>query len=267
MQMTQRTVVCVSCALGLLFTAVASAAPDNADALHRLIGAYPEFLVPTGEPNTVVWKDGTEMPFDDGVRKAGFEDLLNRASLKDQMAMPYPRSWPSGAPNVNVDPGRVRNEPFFRKMYGESAEEVQSNLVSVAWFGGESVAFTRVNGAADALRRVREALDKESAEVQRYVSKPVGTFHWRTIAGTKRLSMHSFGLAIDFQLPQKVHRYWKWDVSTPGEQPAYPATILDDATLRQVVEVFERHGFIWGGKWFHYDTMHFEYRPELIHQG
>ena len=31
-----------------------------------------------------------------------------------------------------------------------------------------------------------------------------------------------------------------------------------------VVEIFERHGFIWGGKWFHYDTMHFEYRPELL---
>jgi hypothetical protein len=30
------------------------------------------------------------------------------------------------------------------------------------------------------------------------------------------------------------------------------------------VEIFERHGFIWGGKWFHYDTMHFEYRPEML---
>jgi hypothetical protein len=30
------------------------------------------------------------------------------------------------------------------------------------------------------------------------------------------------------------------------------------------VDIFERHGFIWGGKWAHYDTMHFEYRPELL---
>jgi hypothetical protein len=29
-------------------------------------------------------------------------------------------------------------------------------------------------------------------------------------------------------------------------------------------EIFERHGFIWGAKWFHVDSMHFEYRPELI---
>jgi hypothetical protein len=28
--------------------------------------------------------------------------------------------------------------------------------------------------------------------------------------------------------------------------------------------VFEAERFIWGGKWYHYDTMHFEYRPELF---
>ena len=28
--------------------------------------------------------------------------------------------------------------------------------------------------------------------------------------------------------------------------------------------LFERYGFIWGGRWYHYDTMHFEYRPELL---
>ena len=32
----------------------------------------------------------------------------------------------------------------------------------------------------------------------------------------------------------------------------------------EIVDIFERHGFIWGGKWYHYDTMHFEYRPELL---
>ena len=32
----------------------------------------------------------------------------------------------------------------------------------------------------------------------------------------------------------------------------------------ETVRIFEAHGFIWGGKWYHSDTMHFEYRPELI---
>jgi D-alanyl-D-alanine carboxypeptidase len=32
----------------------------------------------------------------------------------------------------------------------------------------------------------------------------------------------------------------------------------------EIVRIFEAHGFIGGGKWYYYDTMHFEYRPELI---
>jgi peptidoglycan LD-endopeptidase CwlK len=32
----------------------------------------------------------------------------------------------------------------------------------------------------------------------------------------------------------------------------------------EIVKIFEANGFIWGGKWWHYDTMHFEYRPELL---
>src|SRR5690242_16362928 len=35
-------------------------------------------------------------------------------------------------------------------------------------------------------------------------------------------------------------------------------------TFRLRLYEFEQHGFIWGGRWAHYDTMHFEYRPELL---
>jgi hypothetical protein len=31
-----------------------------------------------------------------------------------------------------------------------------------------------------------------------------------------------------------------------------------------VIRIFEEEGFIWGGKWAMYDTMHFEYHPELL---
>jgi len=31
-----------------------------------------------------------------------------------------------------------------------------------------------------------------------------------------------------------------------------------------VIDIFEKEGFIWGGKWTVWDNMHFEYRPELI---
>ena len=34
----------------------------------------------------------------------------------------------------------------------------------------------------------------------------------------------------------------------------------------EIIRVFEKHGFIWGGRWYHYDTMHFEYRPEFLNK-
>ena len=53
---------------------------------------------------------------------------------------------------------------------------------------------------------------------------------------------------------------WKWvKPDADGKRPYRNRFPLE------VVEVFERHGFIWGGKWAHFDTMHFEYRPELLH--
>ena len=33
---------------------------------------------------------------------------------------------------------------------------------------------------------------------------------------------------------------------------------------KAVVDIFEQHGFVWGGKWVLWDTIHFEYRPELL---
>jgi uncharacterized protein YjbJ (UPF0337 family) len=249
-------------AAGLL-VAQASAAPN--DALDRLVAAYPEYLVPSEQPNVVRWKDGTETPFDDGIVKTDFEDLLNRASLKDQMSMPYPAGWPVEAPGVNADPGRARHEPFFAKMYGGSKVEVESRLVEVDWPAagkGTTVKITRVNGVAEALGRVARELAELPAETRRYVSEPVGTFNWRPIAGTSRQSMHGYGAAIDFRLPGSMYRYWRWE-KDPGN-PAYPAGILSDDRLGQIVRVFEKHGFIWGGKWYHFDTMHFEYRPELL---
>ena len=67
--------------------------------------------------------------------------------------------------------------------------------------------------------------------------------------------MHSYGAAIDLNL--KFSNYWLWEAK--GSDIPYR-----NAMPRQIVDIFERHGFIWGGRWYHYDTMHFEYRPELL---
>ena len=69
------------------------------------------------------------------------------------------------------------------------------------------------------------------------------------------MSAHSYGIAIDLN-PDKG-AYWRWQKGNLSEYPRYQFP-------EQIVQVFEKYGFIWGGKWYHFDLMHFEYRPELI---
>ena len=56
--------------------------------------------------------------------------------------------------------------------------------------------------------------------------------------------------------------YWQW--TKPAADGTYP---VKNQIPPEIVAAFERQGFIWGGRWYHYDTMHFEYRPELIAAG
>jgi D-alanyl-D-alanine carboxypeptidase len=91
----------------------------------------------------------------------------------------------------------------------------------------------------------------------KYLAPSAGTYNCRPIAGTDRMSMHAYGASID--LNTKFANYWRW--SKPGKDGKYAWT---NQLPQEIVEVFERHGFIWGGRWYHYDTMHFEYRPELL---
>ena len=78
------------------------------------------------------------------------------------------------------------------------------------------------------------------------------------VVDTGRMSMHGYAAAIDLNL--KVSDYWLW----AGKGKTIP---YKNRMPREIVDIFERHGFIWGGKWYHYDTMHFEYRPELLTGG
>lgn len=229
-----------------------AACDDNA---RKLIQAYPEHLTDC-EDNYIVWRNGERQLYDDGKQKT-FEQLLEQADVQDMFAFPYPVGANSyGAPALNVDAGRIRNEEFFKRMYGASKAEVASHLTSIKWLpksDGESIKVHRFNAVADKLAQVSKELDELPADLKKYVINTSGTFNWRVISGTERLSNHSFAVAIDINT--KYANYWQW--AKGGYQ-------YKNSIPHQIVEIFEKHGFIWGGKWYHYDTMHFEYRPELL---
>ncbi|MAC29120.1 MAG: hypothetical protein CMN29_19420 [Sandaracinus sp.] len=140
-----------------------------------------------------------------------------------------------------------------RSGLGHDPREVRARLRSVDWpFQRRPVRFHAAHGAADALERVARRLATLPAAARRCVAPTRGTFHWRTIRGTDRRSPHSWGIAIDLRCGD----YWRWARPFRGAwRNRMPA---------EVVRAFEGERFVWGGRWHHYDTLHFEYRPELF---
>ncbi len=145
-------------------------------------------------------------------------------------------------------------------MYGDCrAGQVAPKLVRIVWLPrswGHAISITSVNGVDRALDAVSRELDELPAQDSSGILYPIGgTYNCRAVAGTGQTSMHSWGAAIDINTAYSD--YWRW--SRSAGWPAYRNRIP-----AEIVAVFERHGFIWGGRWAHFDTMHFEYRPELL---
>ncbi|MCI4668291.1 MAG: M15 family metallopeptidase [Bacteroidia bacterium] len=225
---------------------------------QRLIASYPDFLKDYVD-GRILWKDGSFMAFDDNDSSKSFQDLLSNPDLEDQMSQEYPLD--KIIIQENFDPGRFRHEAFFKKMYGSSPEEVEAKLDTVVWQASSDkrlLLFSRVNGAADSLQKVANELDS-LGHLQVFLANIGGTYLWRQIAGTDRLSAHSFGICIDINVSRS--HYWRWGMAK--RDSTWSLSYHNDVPL-EIVKIFEKYGFIWGGKWYHYDTMHFEFRPELI---
>jgi hypothetical protein len=236
--------------------------------LQSLVRSYPEVLASVTR-DSLYWRNGVVMPLGTMtipqqkhlLTTSEWEAILDGASLRDQFAECYPVSDSIKAPSRNSDPGRVRYEPFFRQMYGATEEAVRQKLVPVRWLAhlpeaAKTLMVTSVNDVNERLQAVSDELEQLPPEYRQYLVKPGGTFKWRTIAGTARQSNHSFAAAIDINVP--LSNYWRNDM-TKEDRFSYKNRIP-----LQIVRIFEKHGFIWGGRWYHYDTMHFEYRPELL---
>jgi D-alanyl-D-alanine carboxypeptidase len=243
--------------LTLLFVGLArppSAAAGDSAALDALVRAYPEQL--SGYDATdLIWRDGTRMPLSDGRPGKSFEKMLRDGSILDQIRLPYQAGTTAAALARHDDAGRIRNRAFFDKMYGNCWQgQVAPRLAPVVWLPrswGRRVEIISVNGVAERLAEISEELDALPLTIKQYAYPPAGTYICRTVADTGEPSMHSWGAAIDINAAHAD--YWLWHGA--GEKHRIPPEIVD---------IFERHGFIWGGKWLHYDTMHFEYRPELL---
>lgn len=251
--------LCVFVGLTLFAGTSALSAQDRVQAaLDALVAAYPDALA-SHNGIQLRWRDGSVMPADDGRSDKTFEELLRHASIVDQFRIPYPRGPLTKPPAVDADPGRFRNTAFFAKMYGDCRKgEVTGRLVSLSWLPktwGQSINITSVNGVDQHLRAVSAAIDLLPDKIKHAAYPIGGTYNCRTDADTGQPSPHAYGIAID--LNTAVSDYWFW-------RPHSGAITYQNRMPQEIVDIFESNGFIWGGKWYHYDTMHFEFRPELL---
>ncbi len=241
----------------LFIVSIMSSAYATEQSIINLKSAYPDH-VKAVTSRYIDWQDGTRM------------QLGGSFALLD---------WFRGK-SMNVDTKtevisdkdvlHARFVPFFKKMYGNSPRSVGRNLVTVYWmphvFGYRyPLRVTTINDVDKKLRRISANLEKLPPQYYKYLENPGGSYYWRKIEGESSLSSHSFGIAIDINL--RYSNYWLWDyqkTNKPMEELRNHKLSYQNRIPMEIVQIFEKEGFFWGGRWYFYDTMHFEYRPDLL---
>ncbi|WP_283591358.1 M15 family metallopeptidase [Clostridium butanoliproducens] len=228
--------------------------------LLSLFMAYPDHLVDVEKQNNglvyLVTKSGNKIVYDDKKEKTQQEKLAN-GDLQDMMEQIYPLEKIDDLMEENFDPGRIRAYSLLNEVYGSSREQIEKNLTNVN-FAYQNYRFNKNNSAAESLDKVSKTLlelTKTNNKIGAFINPANGTFNYRIISGTGRLSAHAYGIAIDIASDKRD--YWKWATRDQGK-----ARLLQYPD--ELVKIFEENNFIWGGKWGHFDILHFEYRPEII---
>lgn len=224
-----------------------------------LMLAYPEHIKDIEQSKGRVYilmKSGGKILYDDKKPK-NFETKLAYPDLQDMMEQVYPDAPIEKLMDKNFDPGRARVYGLLNEVYGGSKQQIEANLINVK-AGYRSLQFNKNNQAAAALKKVMEELVPLAAkrkDIASCVYPYGGTYNYRVISGTNRLSPHSYGIAID--LARDKRDYWQWASREEGQERL-------SSYSDEIVRIFEKNNFIWGGKWGHFDILHFEYRPEII---
>ncbi|MCL2765582.1 MAG: M15 family metallopeptidase [Treponema sp.] len=174
------------------------------------------------------------------------------------------RSW-----TQSRSQGTLRRSSYFLDALWQAATraEVESRLVRVVFFGRRIRVHRSIQDILASVETQIRTLGRSNPQVQEWINSigQVEGYGWRNIADTQARSYHSYGLAVDV-LPRTLGRrqtYWLWtsrhreDWWNVSYNERYHPPV-------PVIKVFEEHGFVWGGKWPLFDTMHFEYRPEIL---
>ncbi len=225
-----------------------------------LMLSYPEYIVGVEKKNNdevyLIMKSGKKIIYDDKIKKS-HEEKLQNPDIQDMLEQNYPLERGVEIMDKAFDPGRARHYELFNEVYGSSKTVIEKNLINLK-YGYTNYQFNSKNKAnisLEAALREIMPLAKNRGDIGSILYPASGTYNYRVISGTGRLSPHSYGIAIDLKSDKRD--YWKWSSEKQGKERLsdYP---------KELVDAFEKNNFVWGGKWGHFDILHFEYRPEII---
>jgi hypothetical protein len=169
--------------------------------------------------------------------------------------------------NRSQNPPR-RSQHFFDDLWrAHNRAESYERVKSIRFFGSPvMVHYSIMEELALVEEQIREAAKTDPA-VRQWAAgiSTLDGWNWRSIADTHSRSFHAYGAAIDI-LPKSLggkETYWLWAARTKPDWWNIPYSRRFHPPAG-VIRAFESQGFIWGGKWLFFDTMHFEYRPEIL---
>jgi hypothetical protein len=234
-------------------SAVGQQTPPNVTLLMKHYGSFFRY-----ENNRLFFNDGRSVVYDDGINDKSYLEMIERPDIEDQFTFAYP--VPTQKAIRYDDPGRVRNDTFFRMIYGQTKEAVENNLTTIDWcprFGGGSIRVTRVLGIDQKLRAIAAELENHP-EWADWLKGGAIAYNSEKKKTWNR-APHDLGYSIDLLKPGNYH--WQTECGCTRENAEIKG---GDRLPDELIAIFEKHGFIWGGNWYHYESLHFEYRPELL---
>jgi hypothetical protein len=201
----------------------------------------------------------------DSPGESPWQDMANQLISRRHFSRSYGGFYRSYGPASSA--GTIRS-PFFETIWQSRSRAGAFSCQQWIDFLGRSVHIHR--DIAAPLGRVEariQELAKNEPEIQNWLKNlhSITGWNWRNVAGSENRSFHAYGAAVDLLMKAQtgMETYWQWTAakgidwrSVPVEKRQNPPTA--------VIRAFEEQGFIWGGRWSRYDTMHFEYHPELL---
>ncbi len=161
-----------------------------------------------------------------------------------------------------------RNEAFLAALLkAPNRAETEARLVRMEVAGFTVTVHERIKEPLSLVDKELRSLRLTDPVIESFLRRiqEINGYSYRYVEGTRSRSLHSYGLAVDL-IPKTYggkKAYWMWAMTGTPDFWTIPYARRWMVPL-PVVEAFERQGFVWGGKWLFFDTMHFEYRPEIL---